>query len=94
MAEVVQQDDRGVAAGLPVMDLPGWVEPPVWYSPRMGMDAMAEPGRGGQRRCGQAAIAAVESAVHHTRVQRLVVGRGFHPPASIVSVKPGVKRHR
>ena len=65
--------------GAPVMEPPGWVDPPVWYRPGMGMRCEAQPGTGrsGAAAC-QPPVAAVEGAVHHVPVQPLVVGRRLH----------------
>jgi hypothetical protein len=32
--------------GAPVMEPPGWLDPPVWYRPGMGMRWEAQPGKG------------------------------------------------
>ena len=64
--------------GAPVMDPPGWVEPPVWYRPGMGIRCAAQPGAGRERAAERRApVAAVERAVDHVRVQFLEVLRGL-----------------
>ncbi len=46
VAEVMSSTRAALRPGAPVMEPPGWVVPPVWYSPGMGIRCPAQPGTG------------------------------------------------
>ena len=60
--------------GAPVMEPPGWVVAPVWYRPGDRHPVRGPAGSRAQRAgLRDSAVAAVERAVHHVRVEPFVV---------------------
>ena len=90
--------------GAPVIDPPGWVVPPVWYRPGMGIRCAAQPGAGperaaerrargsrrGTRRGSCAGSAARCPPGDLTRLARITSSGKPRHPAQPVQLVPGV----